>query len=296
MHHSGKIGGMQNTTSHPIPLAARTYPADPTGRSDWSVKSEFRKPLRYPLSQEAIAGFQRDGFVVLPGLLDDMADQLAAQADHLLTLEEYFVPGNMRTAFWERDGQRGLNKIDPFFDLAPFWGRLVRDRRICDALASLYEGREPRLFKDKLIYKPPMTGPHGVHQDYTWWQGFPTSLLSVAIPIDGSNAHNGATYFYPGMHKQGLLHKGGILGGTPSEKLEGRAFVQPETNPGDVLIFDCMTPHGATANQSDGFRRIIFLSYNDSAHGEHYQAHLNHFFDYRVKGAEGDSWQEKFFL
>lgn len=65
-----------------------------------------------------------------------------------------------------------LWKIDPFHDLSRTFTAMVRDRRICDALASIYGGREPRLFKDKLIYKPPHTHGSTLHQDYLWWQGY----------------------------------------------------------------------------------------------------------------------------
>ena len=129
---------------------------------------------------------------------------------------------------------------------------MVRDRRICDALASIYDGREPRLFKDKLIYKPPHSRKHGLHQDYNWWQG---CMLTAPAQF-----------------------------GTLSRELSDPSMaVQHIAQPGDALMFHCFTPHEAGPNRSDRYRRQVFLTYNDSADGEHYQAHLEHHHWYRMR-------------
>lgn len=280
-----------------LPSPACTPTSDVTGRTDWRADIRSRKPLQYPLTEAQIATYHRDGFLVMPGLLADLAEGMDRAADALAADRELQIEGNLRYALREVEGETRINKIDPFVDLAPFWSRLVRDRRICDALASLYDGYEPRLFKDKLIYKPPHSPAHGLHQDYNWWQGFPESCISVSIPIDGSNRENGATCFYPGVHARGFLHKTpGELSGFDSEAIEGIDPVQPETAPGDVILFGCYAPHMATPNETNGFRRIIFLTYNDSRDGEFYQAHYDHFFDYRVKGMEPEKRARHFFL
>jgi len=279
-----------------MPSPACTPTSDVSSRSDWRANAVSRKPLQYPLTSEQLEAYHRDGFLVLPGLLADLADQLDREAEALLELDAFRIEGNLRYAQRLVEGEMKINKIDPFVDLAPFWGQLTRDRRICDAVASIYDGREPRLFKDKLIYKPPHSPAHGLHQDYNWWQGFPESALSVSIPIDASTRENGATCFYPGVHHAGFLHTPGELSAIRTESFEDVKPVQPETQPGDVIIFGCYTPHAATPNTTDGFRRIIFLSYNDSKDGEFYRAHYDHFFDYRVKGWDEEKRRGHFFL
>ena len=52
---------------------------------------------------------------------------------------------------------------------------LARDPRITDAVASPYDGYPPRLFKDKLIIRPPGSQGSDRHQDYNWWHGFPAA-------------------------------------------------------------------------------------------------------------------------
>jgi len=292
MHSLNRI----DTTPLQLPSSACTPLVYSSTRTDWHAHPFTSRPLQYPLSAHQIAAYHRDGFLVLPSLVADLAAQMSDEADALLNQPDLAIDGNLRYATRIVDGDLKINKIDPFIDLAPFWHRLARDRRICDALASLYEGREPRLFKDKLIYKPPHSPAHGLHQDYNWWQGFPESCISVSIPIDSSKKENGATCFYPGMHHQGFLHTPGALTGILTEPFEDLTPVQPETQPGDVILFGCYTPHSATPNNSEGFRRVIFLTYNDSKDGEFYQTHYDHFFAYRAKEMDAPTTRRHFFL
>lgn len=175
-------------------------------------------------------------------------------------------------------------KIDPFVSISPLFSALVRDRRIMDRLACLYDGYEAVLFKDKLIFKPPDSHGNGLHQDYNWWQGFPHSLLTVSVALDASTKENGCTELWTGHH-QGFLHEPGSLDKTQidPERLANEARVYVELEPGDIAIFTCFTPHAAAANTSDSARRMLFLSYNDSRDGEHYAAHYEHFRWYRTR-------------
>lgn len=260
----------------------------------WTAQQAARKPLQFGLSDAELAQYHEHGYIVKKGLLADLAETLQAQADDLLAMEELQGTHNLRL---DRAGENQVIwKIDPFTDLHPFWSRMTRDRRICDVLATIYEGREPRLMKDKLIYKPPHTHGNKLHQDYTWWQGLPTSAISVCIAVDYTTIENGATTLYPGLHKNGLINEPGELTFLDPKAVDG---VEPDVvcaEPGDVIFFGCFTPHEAGPNNTDGFRRQIFLSYNDSADGEWRAAHYDHFFSYRLRGASEEVRQAAYYL
>lgn len=243
------------------------------------------KNMTYPLTADQLAHYREQGFVVLRNVfspeevdrLRDLQIQVLEERPGLLH------PDNMRFEWIEHEGQPTPWKIDPFSDLHPVFGDLVRDRRLCDPLCSIFDGYEPRIFKEKYIIKPPGSHGNGVHQDYNWWQGFPHSLLSIAIAIDAADEDNGCTLLWPGSHRHGFLHQAGTLDGKIPD-----AFVEDEpfklvTEPGDIAIFSCFTIHAASENRSDRFRRQLFLSYNDARHGEHYFAHREHFFNYRAR-------------
>ncbi len=237
--------------------------------------------LKHPLSEEQLGQFWSLGYISLPGLFTAAeAAEFSSEADRIyndpraeeMNIRYDFSPEN------KADAAKGkvLWKVDPFHDLSEVFTAMVRDRRICDALASIYGGREPRLFKDKLIYKPPHTHGNRLHQDYTWWQGFPTSLISVVIGIDAANEENGCTVVYPG-YERGYITTPGKFEFVPAEKVDPATAVRNLTKPGDVLMFHCFTPHEAGPNNTNHFRRQVFLTYNDSADGEHYQEHYEHF-------------------
>ena len=175
-------------------------------------------------------------------------------------------------------------KIDPFVSISPLFSALARDRRIMDRLASLYDGYEAVLFKDKLIFKPPDSHGNGLHQDYNWWQGFPQSLLTVSVALDASTKENGCTELWTGHH-QGFMHEPGSLdkGAIDPERLANEEHIYVDLAPGDIAIFTCFTPHAAASNKSNSARRMLFLSYNDSRDGEHYTAHYEHFRWYRTR-------------
>lgn len=260
-------------------------------------------PHEFGLSQEQIDFFWQHGYVSLPGTFNATeAKAISDAADLIYNDSERVDPFNTRYNFAkvlgkEQDEKQGekqdkekdkgqdlLWKIDPFFDLHPVLRKCVFDRRILDPLASLYEGREPRLFKDKLIYKPPHTHGNGLHQDYNWWQGYPTSLISVTVSIDATNEDNGCTVVYPRdprlgfMGEKGSFNNDKIFAGDPSYTKENA--VKNITQPGDVLLFHCFTLHEAGANTTDRFRRQMFLSYNDSVDGEYYFSHGEHYRQY----------------
>ena len=233
------------------------------------------------ITDHQLAVYRQTGFLNLPGLIDTATIARIADAVDALPGRhpELIYPENIRI---EYAGSR-VWKWDPVCDLVPEINALVRDERVLSVLRRIYDGREPVLFKDKLILKPPGTHGNGLHQDYTWWQGFPTSLLTVTIAIDSGTRENGCTEIYPGMHTQGLYHEPGYLGHLPDSVVEGREPERFESQPGDVGIFHCFTPHRAGENRSTRDRRQLFITYNDARDGDHYEAHYQHFLAYRTQ-------------
>jgi ectoine hydroxylase-related dioxygenase (phytanoyl-CoA dioxygenase family) len=231
------------------------------------------------LTSERATTYHASGYLHLPGLIsrEEIAvigtaiDGLPAKAAHL------FHPKNCRFEF----AHGKVWKFDPVVDLCPEIAALARDPRIMDVLREVFDGRDGSLFKDKLILKPAGTRGNGLHQDYTYWQGFPTNLVTVTISIDAGTRENGCTEIYPGMHTNGLYSEPGKLGDMPEDPVAGLEPQYFESQPGDVALFHCLTPHRAGENRSSAPRRQLFLTYNDSRDGDLYAAHYRHFVGYR---------------
>jgi hypothetical protein len=241
------------------------------------------------LSAAEVDEYHEKGFLILrdifqPEEIETYRQEAEQLVDRAFSLSREFQLEPKYNLRFELLGDGRPWKIDPFVSISPLFSALARDRRILDRLASLYEGYEAVLFKDKLIIKPPDSHGNGCHQDYNWWQGFPESLLTVSVALDASTKENGCTQLWTGHH-QGFMHEHGSLdkGSIDPERLTNEEHVYVELAPGDIAIFTCFTPHAAATNTSNSARRVLFLSYNDSRDGEHYTAHYEHFRWYRTR-------------
>ena len=257
------------------------------GTPQWNGPQQ--RQLRFALDTTEVDAYREKGFLILrdvfqPDEIEIYRQETERIIDRALTLSREFQLEPKYNLRFEMLADGHPWKIDPFVSISPLFSALARDRRIMDRLASLYDGYEAVLFKDKLIFKPPDSHGNGLHQDYNWWQGFPHSLLTVSVALDASTKENGCTELWTGHH-QGFLHEPGSLdkGQIERERLANEEHVHVELAPGDMAIFTCFTPHAAASNKSNSARRMLFLSYNDSRDGEHYTAHYEHFRWYRTR-------------
>lgn len=147
---------------------------------------------------------------------------------------------------------------------------LFTNEKVTKIITSLL-GDRPVLLKDKLNYKLPGAGAFVPHQDAAaGWQQYGDSHLTFALGIDEATVENGALYFAPGEHKNGLLSP---LKTPLSQKIVERlSWRIIPTKPGDALFFDSYTPHYSEANGSQKARKMAFLTYIASRHGDHREA------------------------
>jgi hypothetical protein len=225
--------------------------------------------------------YEREGFVVARGLFSPEAMRRALdEAVALLGRHDLISTRNLRCR-WQTNvtsGECQFETFDPIIDLSPACRALAEDHRLLALLADLY-GEPARLFKDKLIYKPPGCPGYGLHQDWIGWPGFPLSFLTVLAPLDPATASNGCTVVYPRYHLQGSLSpEDGQYHQLPEGTVDEARAVALELEPGDVAVFGGFTPHRSAPNQSAGWRRQLFLSYNkDSDGGARRDAHYAEF-------------------
>jgi ectoine hydroxylase-related dioxygenase (phytanoyl-CoA dioxygenase family) len=238
------------------------------------------------------AAYERDGFVVVRSLFDrDLMREANAEADRLLTDFDCLRSVKNIRCRWQDNvftGECTFETFDPVIDLSPVCERLALHPRLFELLAALY--CEPaRLFKDKLIYKPPGVKGYGLHQDWIAWDGFPRSFLTVLVPFDSADRDNGCTVVYPGYHRDGpLTPRDGQYHELPSGTVDESRAVPLLLEPGDVAVFGGFTPHRSDPNVSDRWRRQLYLSYNAlSDGGDQREKHYREFHDWlRVKYAE----------
>jgi 2-aminoethylphosphonate dioxygenase len=225
--------------------------------------------------------YTTEGFVIVRGLLPS-ADVAEADVEAFrLFLRRDLIDSNNLRCRWQNHYQTGecrFDTFDPVIDLSPVLNRLAHDARILAALGEIY-GEDGLLFKDKLIFKPPGTSGHGLHQDYIAWESFPKSFVTVLVPIDGADEENGCTEVFPGYHQSGYLSPDdGNYHELPLSAIDESKGVKLVLSPGDIAIFGCMTPHRSAPNRSQTWRRQLYLSYNAcSEGGDQRDAHYREF-------------------
>lgn len=233
---------------------------------------------RQLLSAEQQADYQTKGYLILRGVFTkDEVLEWKRECARLLA-SDLVNPNNLRTRPRRVGEELVVERIDPVLDVSPPYAAIARDARILEPLRLLYSD-DMLLFKDKLIFKLPGMSGYAVHQDWSWWQPFPRDIVSVTVAIDGADAANGALEVFPGYHHRLLSTPGETRNMNADEAsaintAEGEML---ETQPGDVIFFDGLTPHRSGPNTSDRSRQQLYLSYCAARHGDLYQAQAAHY-------------------
>jgi ectoine hydroxylase-related dioxygenase (phytanoyl-CoA dioxygenase family) len=231
------------------------------------------RPLATGLDEDQLRQWREEGFLILRGFFpQDQIAAAAAEAEELLERHRALIDvRNLRCRFQPNvvTGERQFECFDPVIDLSLSCHLLALDPRLLATVGALY-GEEACLFKDKLVYKPPGVKGYDLHQDYISWPSFPTSFLTVLIPLDPVDPENGCTEVFPGYHTGGLLTPAdGKFHPLPLETVDETRAVPLILAPGDIALFDGFTPHRSAPNRSARWRRQFFPSYNRISEGGH---------------------------
>ena len=221
------------------------------------------------LTQEQLKSFNRDGFLVLPGMfgaakikeLSGWIDELAQRPPERGRQMAYY-----ENSFLEK-AKKILSRIEDFADFhAGMSGFICRGKIIRVAGELLRESA--LLFKEKVNFKMPGGVGFEPHQDIQpGWDEYASYFISVLVTIDKSTEENGCLELATGHHKKGLIgRKWEPLQG---EELRGIGFKKYPMEPGDVAFFDCYVPHQSGPNLSSKPRRNLYLTYNRASDGDH---------------------------
>lgn len=219
------------------------------------------------LTSDQIETFQRDGVVVVKGLLSPVElEQLQ------LTCAPERDLGALQTEV--RDGPERSYKVAIWTELDDsLFGKLPRLPRVVRGAEALL-GEPVYHWHSKLLRKLPGDGSVGIHQDYaTWYEDgcLAPTMLTCTIALHRNDRANGCLSFVPGSHKMARIHRV-RLGETSdthapeprrvAEILRRRGQIFGELEPGDAIFFHCMTLHASEPNRSQSARTVVHLSYN----------------------------------
>ena len=224
--------------------------------------------MSYRLTEDQIAGFERDGFLIFPKFFSSEENSAlfrVATEDATLRNHAYDVKDesgkNSKLTLWFNPG----NDI---------YGLISRSERMVKAAGALLEGDSPVChYHSKLLQKEPRVGGAWEwHQDYGYWYKneflLPNQMVSIMIAITKADKENGCMQVIKGSHKIGRVEHGkaGEQVGASMRYVElalkTMELVYVELQPGDALFFHSNLLHRSDANLSDHSRWSMISVYS----------------------------------
>ena len=224
----------------------------------------------YPvLTEEQMAIYRERGWLLARCFVAPLeVDALARWTDELVARPEepgkHMVYGepSLRDA-----GTRVIQRIEDFCPYHAGFDAFVRDGSLREAVDQLL-GASACLFKEKINFKMPGGAGFEPHQDQqAGWSRFSSMFITAMVTIDQATIENGCLEMGDGARVTGLI--GAEWRPLDAAEMKGFNLVPVPTNPGDVLFFDSYTPHASKANMTDHPRRVLYLTYNAAAEGDH---------------------------
>jgi len=222
-----------------------------------------------PKPAALIENFQRDGFVVVPGLFDEEEmGRISAWTDELQGLPEepgrcmmYFEPSLLHP------GERVLHRIENFCPFHAGFAALCDGDKLCGTVARLF-GEPAVLFKDKINFKLPGGDGFKPHQDQqAGWSTYADLFITAMVSLDATTADNGCLELCAGQHTRGLL--GGEWTPLTDDDMRRLGARPVPTRTGDAVFFDSYTPHASGPNLTAARRRVLYITYNRQSAGDH---------------------------
>lgn len=218
-----------------------------------------------PVTDEQVEAFQRDGAVLLPGLL----------AGHVAALEAAVEVNMASPSPFERT-YRPSDGTAPFFQDFCNWPRIEGYRSavlaspMAEAGARLMRSRTARIFHDHVLVKEPGNSmPTPWHQDQPYYLVEGRQSVSFWVPLDPvpreiaveyvAGSHRTGQDFRPERFDGTSLYAGDTSERVPDVEAERArlAILGWAMQPGDAVAFNFRTLHGAPANTTSNRRRAV---------------------------------------
>ena len=223
-----------------------------------------RPASRRLLDPALLEAFDRDGYVVVPGLLDDA--ELARYAAAVTAGVKARTAGDDRPLEQKSRYQQSFIQCMNLWEDRPDVRPLTFHPRVAQVAAELIGVDTIRVWHDQALYKQPGGRPTDAHQDHPYWPFRETSAVPAWIAFEGSTRASGAMAYLPGTHKIGMRKFVNIFFGEPEDILalpEVREIepVWVEVPKGSVAFHHGLTVHLASANTTDRDRAVHTIIY-----------------------------------
>lgn len=226
------------------------------------------------LSDQQVADYEKSGYLLFPGLLDD--DEVAVLREALPEVLARRGPEVVR----EQDNPDAVRLVFGAHVYSDAFRRLSLHPRLLNPVRQLL-GEDAYLHQSRINPKPGL-GQGGAwtwHQDYPPWQkidGMPEPrCIMAAVFIDDCTPVTSPLLVLPGSQQHGLLEAGAhadtVGRGYDLQVIEQDALtglaeehgIEALMGPaGTVALVNCNVVHGSANNVSPWRRAIMYLIYN----------------------------------
>lgn len=217
------------------------------------------------LTDAQIEDFQRDGATVVRGVFTDWVDVMAEGV-----AQNMAAPGEHASENAVSEG-RFFDDYCNWTRIAPF-EKVVRESPAAALAASAMQSQSAQFFHDHVLVKEPGTPkPTPWHQDSPYYFVEGQQTVSLWIPLD--RVREASLRFIAGSHKWERMvrpvswsddsdfYNSGEWTPVPDPDADPAAMrvLEWAMEPGDAVLFDFRTAHGARGNTSDSRRRALSL-------------------------------------
>jgi phytanoyl-CoA hydroxylase len=213
------------------------------------------------LTEEQVAAYDRDGFVLVPdvfdaGTLDRAREEIAPHDREVNELLHRVDGGRISVAAADR-----LTVTVHLVARSPLLRDLCADPRLAGISADLV-GPDVRLYWDQAVYKWPHNDePVPWHQDNGYTYVEPQAYLTCWIPLVDATLDNGCVWVLPGYHRHGTIAHWNTELGWRCLPEDTEGAVPVEAPAGSVVVFSSLTPHRTGPNHTDGMRSAYIVQY-----------------------------------
>ncbi|MBT6277199.1 MAG: proline hydroxylase [Chromatiales bacterium] len=226
------------------------------------------------LTDQQVAAFHQDGYLVIPGLFSAQETALLrAEVPRIFKLDRPEVP--ISTSGEVRLAHRLERYSEPF-------SRLLSHPRMVEPAMQLLAGTVYS-HQFKVVTKAPFGSLElAWHQDYGTWHlidGMPEPrAMNFALFLDEVNEHNGPITLIPRSHRDGMLDAplSSLEGSSDFAQLTVQTITQlidenglfaPKGPPGTGLFFHGCMAHASGVNLTPWPRNIVYSSLNRTDNG-----------------------------
>jgi len=225
----------------------------------------------YPLTQEQIASYRRDGHVLTPGLLS--ADEIASYRPGLVAAVDRLDREQQGMEKLVQGKNQGWKFVQNLWERDPVARQFVLAKRFAKGAADLMGVDAVRLFRDQSYFKEPGAGNTSWHQDGYFMPLDTEQIITLWLPLHEITPDMAPMHYFNGSHRSGYL-------GVSGPSLESIQKFQETTLQkgytlhnyghfavGDAAFHSGWTLHGSLTNHSSRTREaLVIVYYADGAH------------------------------